>query len=178
MKTIHNILAGALLLFAGVPALAQTDAATTKRIIENKQFVFEATSAMPMANADVINVMSRMNGGTATGGSINLSGSGYDLKVSKDSIEAYLPYYGRAYTAQMNPDDAGIKFKSKDFTYTRSEQKKGGWNINIKPKDGKDIQSMTLSVSTKGYATLSINSNNRQPISFNGVLAEVKDKKK
>jgi hypothetical protein len=178
MKTIYNMLAAILLLFAGLQTSAQTDAATTKRIIEDKNFVFQATSAMPMANADVTKVMGRMNGGIAAGGSINLSGSRYDLKVTKDSVEAYLPYYGRAYTAQMNPDEAGIKFKSKDFSYTMSERKKGGWTINIKPKDSRDTQDMNLSVSKDGYATLSVNSNNKQPITFNGVLAEPKKDKK
>jgi hypothetical protein len=176
MKAIKNIWALAI-LFIGIQASAQTDEATTKRIIEDKNFIFKATTAMPMANQDVTNVMSRMAGGMAGAGTINLS-SGYDLLISKDSVEAYLPYYGRAYTSQMNPDESGIKFKSKDFSYKTEARKKGGWTISIKPKDTRDRQDMTLTVSENGYASLNINSNNRQPISFNGYLAEAKEKKK
>lgn len=176
MKTIRNILALAI-LFIAVQANAQTDKETTIKIIDNQNFIFNASSAMPMANNDVNKVMSRMPGGSGAG-VIQLSGSQYQLVVTKDSIEAFLPYYGRAYTASMNPDDAGIKFKSKKFSYKADKKKKGGWQINMDFKDTKDRQSMTLNVSENGYATLNVNSNNRQPITFNGYMSEPKTKDK
>lgn len=176
MKTIRNILILATLLFS-LQVNAQTDKETTIRIINNQNFVFNATSAMPMANYEVNKVLSRLPGGGG-GGMIQLTGSQYQLIVTKDSIEAYLPYYGRAYTATMNPDDSGIKFKSKDFKYKADKKKKGAWIMTMNFKDTKDAQSMTLNVSENGYATLNVNSNNRQPISFNGYLSEPKEKKK
>jgi len=176
MKRIQNILS-ILLIALTLPVIAQTDKATTQRVVQDQDFVFQATSAMPMANMDVNRVLNRMNnpGGA---GNINLSGSQYDLTIKKDSIVAYLPYYGRAYTATMNPDDAGIKFKTKDFTYTNTKKKKGGWTITIIPKDVKDSQKMILDVSESGYATLSVTNNNRQPISFYGYISEPKKPKK
>lgn len=171
MKRIQNTLS-ILLIALTLPVFAQTDKATTQRVVQNQDFVFHATSAMPMANMDVNRVLSRMNPGGA--GNINLSGSQYDLTIKKDSIVAYLPYYGRAYTATMNPDDSGIKFKSKDFTYTNTKKKKGGWIITIVPKDVKDSQKLTLNVSESGYATLDATNNNRQPISFYGYISEPK----
>ena len=108
---------------------------------------------------------------------IQLSGSQYQLIVTKDSIEAYLPYYGRAYSATMNPDDSGTKFKSKDFKYKADKRKKGSWTITMNFKDAKDTQRMILNISENGYATLNVNNNNRQPISYNGYLSEPKDKK-
>ncbi|WP_316812759.1 DUF4251 domain-containing protein [Pedobacter heparinus] len=175
MKTIKNMLVFAALLIT-TQLSAQTDKETTLKIINAQHYVFNASSAMPMANMDVNKVLSRMPGGSSSG-VIQLTGSQYQLQVSKDSVEAYLPYYGRAYTATMNPDDSGIKFKSKDFKY-KAEQKKKGWMITIQPKDAKDVQSLTLNVSENGYATLNVNSNNRQPISFNGTISEPKEKKK
>lgn len=154
---------------------AQTDEATTKRIVEARNFIFKATAAMPMASADINAVLSRMPGNSG-GGVINLNGSQYDLIVTRDSIEAYLPYFGRSYVPQMSPDDAGIKFKSKDFSYKSSNRKKG-WLIKIEPKDIKDRQNMTLTITQNGYATLSINNNNKQPITFNGYLEETKAEK-
>ncbi|MNY56250.1 hypothetical protein D3C86_1923090 [compost metagenome] len=77
----------------------------------------------------------------------------------------------------MNPDDSGIKFKSKNFKYKADKKKKGSWQITINPKDTRDTQSMTLNVSENGYATLNVNSNNRQSISFNGYISEPKEKK-
>lgn len=175
MKTIRNILALAS-LFITMQVNAQTDKETTVKVINNQNFVFNATSALPMANYEVSKVLSRMPGGNGSG-VIQLTGSQYDLIVTKDSVMAYLPYYGRAYTATMNPDDSGIKFKSKDFKYKADKKKKGSWVITMNFKDTKDAQSMTLNVSENGYATLNVNSNNRQPISFNGYLSEPKKSK-
>ncbi|WP_316746429.1 DUF4251 domain-containing protein [Pedobacter gandavensis] len=175
MRTFKNLLA-LLIVFTTVQVMAQTDKETTARLIADKHLVFEATSATPMANADLNKVLSRMPGGMG-GGMIQLNGSQYQLIISKDSVEAYLPYYGRAYTASMNPDDSGIKFKSKKFDYKTTAKKKGGWIIDITPKDAKDVRSLSLSVSPSGYATLNVNSLNRQPITFNGVISEPKEVK-
>ena len=38
--------------------------------------------------------------------------SEYSLKISGDSAYAFLPYYGVAYTAPMNPSEGGIKFET------------------------------------------------------------------
>lgn len=172
MKPLKNLFA-TFLVFCSVSVIAQTDKATTIKVLQNQDFVFQATSAIPMANADVNKVLSRLNnpGGSGT---INLNGSQYDLTIKKDSITAYLPYYGRAYTASMNPDDSGTKFKSKKFNYTSVKKKRGGWTITIEPKDVKDSQKLTLDVSENGYATLFVNNVNRQPISYYGYISEPK----
>jgi hypothetical protein len=173
MKTFKKLFT-LLIVFSTVQAMAQTDKETTARLVADQHLVFNATSAMPMANADVSAVLNKMQNGSG-GGMIQLSGSQYQLKISKDSVEAYLPYYGRAYTASLNPDDAGIKFKSKKFSYKTTKKKKGGWIINNSPKDSKK---MNLFLSYKGYALINVNSNNRQAISFNGVISEPKEDKK
>ncbi|SHF65791.1 DUF4251 domain-containing protein [Pedobacter caeni] len=176
MKTFKKLLA-LLIVFSTVQAFAQTDKETTAKLVADQHLVFNATSAMPMANAEVNAVLNKMQNGSG-GGMIQLSGSQYQLKINKDSVEAYLPYYGRAYTASMNPDDSGIKFKSKKFSYKTTKKKKGGWIINIAPKDNREVQNLSLSVSENGYAVLNVNSNNRQSISFNGTIAEPKEDKK
>jgi hypothetical protein len=176
MKTIKNLCILVALMIS-TQVHAQTDKATTIKIVGEQHFIFNATSAMPMSNADVNQILSKMGGG-AGGGTIQLTGSQYQLKVTKDSVEAYLPYYGRAYTATMNPDDSGIKFKSKNFNYKSDKKKKGNWVITINPKDVKDSPNMNLTISDNGYATLNVNTNSRQPISFYGYLSEVKDTKK
>jgi hypothetical protein len=174
MKTLKTYYI-AMLCMLSLPAFAQTDEATTKRIIEEQNFVFVATQALPMSNQDVTAVLNRLNSPNSAG-AIHLTGAQYDLVVKKDSVIAYLPFYGRAYTSTLDPNDAGTKFKSKDFSYLSKKRKKGGWNITIVPKDIKDHQKLSLSVTKTGYATLNVMNNNRQPISFNGYIAEVKKK--
>jgi len=177
MKTLKNILIIALLLIV-TQANAQTDKATTARIIEAQNYVFVATMAYPLNVSDINNIMSRMPGYNG-GGAINLNSSNYDLTVTKDSVVSYLPYYGRSFTPKMGNsfDDNGIKFKSKDFSYKNTVRKKGGWNITIKTRDVKDSYTLNLQVTETGYATLTVNSNTQQAITFNGNLAEVKPKK-
>lgn len=170
MKTLKSILITAA-LFATFQVSAQTDKATTTKLVDALNFKFNATSALPLAMMDVNAVLNRMPGGLG-GGAIQLTGAQYQLSVDKDSVEAYLPYYGRAYTAPMNPNDSGIKFNSKDFTYKTQKKKKGNWIITIKPKNAKDVQSLTLNISENGYAFLNVNSNNKQAISFNGYISE------
>ncbi|WP_316804638.1 DUF4251 domain-containing protein [Pedobacter nototheniae] len=176
MKHLKYLMGIALLVVA-TQGFAQTDKETTVRIVGDKNFVFVANSATPMSNMDVSKVMARMPGGQ-TGGIINLSGSQYDLKITPDSIVAYLPYYGRAFNASFDPNESGIKFTSKDFTYTQSKNKKGSYTIQINTKDVKrENYRLTLSVSTNGYASLNAISTNRQPITFNGYISEPSKKK-
>ncbi|ATP58608.1 hypothetical protein CPT03_20135 [Pedobacter ginsengisoli] len=169
MKTLKNTLL-LVIMFVAVQVSAQTDKETTTKLVEAQTLVFNATTALPMANMDINKVMQRFPG--AQGGAIQLNGSQYQLKIAKDSVEAYLPYYGRAYSVNISSNDSGIKFKSKDFTYKTEKKKKGGWIITIRPKDTKDVQSLTLSVGEKGYAVLNVNSNYRQAIAFNGFISE------
>ena len=96
----------------------------------------------------------------------------YDLKISGDSIITFLPYFGRAYTAPLDPTNISINLSSTVSEYTVTKRKKHEWDIVIKPKDQTDIQSFLLSVFDNGAAYLSVTSTNREPISFNGNLEE------
>ncbi|HEX9508930.1 MAG TPA: DUF4251 domain-containing protein [Puia sp.] len=135
-------------------------AAGIKNLVDSQNFVFKAQSAMPMS------------------GRTRQLTSDYDLKVTKDQIVSYLPYFGRAYTAPIDPSQGGIQFTSKDFDYTVEARKKGGWDVQIKPKDYRDVQQMSLSISENGYATLQVTSTNRQAISFYGYITAIPTRKK
>jgi hypothetical protein len=174
MRTLKNFFIVALLLSA-VQLQAQTDKATTIKILDAQQYVFVATSASPLNASDINQVLTRMPGYTGGAGNIILTGSNYDLSVTPDSVVAYLPYYGRSYTPKMGGiDEGGIKFKSKKFSYKKTARKKGGWIITIIPKDVKDNYSLTLTTTESGYASLTVTNNTQQPITFSGNLAAQK----
>jgi hypothetical protein len=97
------------------------------------------------------------------------------MKVIDDSIVTYLPYFGRAYSAPVNLSQGGIQFTSTDFNYT-IESKRKEWIIVIKPRESIDVRELTLRVFKNGSASLMVNSNNRQSISYNGVIEERKSK--
>jgi Domain of unknown function (DUF4251) len=148
MKSLFLLLA----LAAVMPVCAQStdQTAAIQSLVESKNYVFRAQTALPQA-----------------GQARNLT-STYDLKITSDAIVSDLPYFGRAY-APVDPNEGGIQFTSKDFTYTSKPGKKGGWEIAIKPNDIKtDVRQMWLTITVDGYATLRVIGNNRNPISFNG----------
>ncbi len=154
---------------------AQTDKETTTRIIEEQNFTFVATRANPMPSNALNKILYSFP--NSSNQIVDLNGSQYDLRVTKDSVVAFLPYFGRAFNASMDPKDAGTRFKSKDFKYS-AVKKKNNWVITINPKDVRDNQQLVLNVSESGYATLNVNNTNRQPISFNGYIRENKRDKK
>jgi hypothetical protein len=132
-----------------------------KNMMTNGHYIFEADYAIPQSGA----------GRQLT--------SLYDLKISKDSVIAYLPYFGRAYLAPNPGDDleGGIKFSTANFNYVQKQSKKGSWEISIKPKDTnltnwRDVQQMQLDVSANGYASLIVISSNRDAITFNGYIVD------
>ena len=130
-----------------------------KSMVAAKEFIFKAQVAIPQR------------------GSTRYLTSEYDLRVSKDTITAFLPYFGRAYSAPMDPGKGGIKFTSTDFIYN-SENTKRGWEITITPKDTRDsdVRYLVLSISNGGYGTLRIVCNNRDGISFSGNIVSLKER--
>jgi hypothetical protein len=145
-----------LLLLIGVARVLsggaqETNSNNLKTILSGKNFVFKAQSAWPLQ------------------GTVVQLTAGYDMRVLQDSINTYLPYYGRAFTASYT-GEGGVNFTSRKFDYKLKEKQKGGWELTIRPADAKDVVEMNYSVSANGYATLQIISNNRQAISYYGVI--------
>ena len=128
-------------------------AAQVKAMVESQRYVFKPQSANPMR-----------------GRTVQLT-SEYTVKVSKDTIVSDLPYFGRSYTAPIDPSKGGIQFNSTKFDYKLEEVKKG-WQVTIKPGDVSDVQQFFLTIFTNGSATLQVTSTNRTPISFNGSVSE------
>lgn len=134
-----------------------------KTIVDAQNYVFKANYVNPM----------RGIGRALT--------SDYDFVVSKDTITAYLPFFGRAYTAPTNPTEGGIKFTTTKFSYDAKPGKNGSYKILIKPtvrnmSDSRDVQSLRLDISADGYASLQVTSTNRDNISFNGTIENRKNK--
>ncbi len=122
-------------------------------LVENKNFNFQASYAHPMGFP-----------------SIYLSPY-YNVRITPDSLQVYLPYYGRAYTAPMDPSESGIKFVSTDFEYVVSVDKHpNGQQVTIKPRDVRPETTLLFQIWSNGSASLQINDTNRQAISFQGTL--------
>lgn len=162
MKTSpYSCLITVLLLLLVCPVTRAQDSTATDKAgkggiaaaINAKRFLFNAQTATPMS-----------------GRVIQLT-YGYDVKMKQDTAIVYLPYFGRAFAAPLDPSKGGINFTSTRFKYVVKERRKGGWDIRIEPTDAADVRTLNFSISKDGYATLQVTSNNRQPISFYGVVS-------
>lgn len=129
----------------------RTKAAEIGRKVNDGEFTFKATYAYPTGYR-----------------SIYLSPY-YYLKVSNETVEAYLPYYGRAYTAPMDPTKGGIRFTSTDFDYEIIQGKReGNWLVRIETHDTDREIILHLDIWENGSARLDVTDPHRQPISFQG----------
>ncbi|WP_114789254.1 DUF4251 domain-containing protein [Niabella yanshanensis] len=133
-------------------------------LINNRRFTFVARTVIPTED-------SRFNPRFMfpNGNNLYQLTSGYDVKITPDSVTAYLPFFGRSFTAPLDPTKGGIQFTSTDFDYKQSIKKKN-YQITITPKDNRDIRNLLLTVTPSGYAYLQVLSMNKTPISFNGVI--------
>jgi len=164
MKTIYRNGVRLLIAFLLANLMSNLTAQSTKpsaklvakSLVDSQQYVFHAQTVNPMS------------------GRQRFLTTDYTVIVSKDTIMTDLPYFGRAYSAPINPSDGGIRFTSTSFDYKVTPRKKGGWDITIQPKDARDVQLLILSIFDNGRADLRVNSINRQPISFNGYITDVK----
>lgn len=130
-------------------------------LIHSKVFVFSATRALPLG-----------------GNSIDLTTNPNSVKFHPDEIESYMPFFGRAYSAEYG-GDGGIKFKAKPTEFNIVTMKGGkGFEINATVAVTRDYYKLTLHVSPEGSATLTINSNQKSAISYFGNImkpVEVKE---
>ena len=165
MKTLIKILFTALIVFAATgTGFAQGKKAykdaikveAIKKLIQSKNYIFKASYMYPM------------------GGTQQYLTSPYDVQVAKDTVVAYLPYFGEVYfnAGYNNSADAGIQFTSTKFDYTVNDKRNGSYLVIIKPKDTKNTSQMYLDISATGEANLSVQSTNRQMIRFSGQIME------
>ena len=149
-----------LLAIAGIIQAQEKTEPTTRQLLETKNFIFKAQTVNPQR------------------GRLRQLTSEYDVVVTSDTVIAFLPFFGRAYTAPVNPSEGGIKFTSAKFDYSLAARKKKGWTLKIKPDDVNNVQDLYFTIFDNKRATLLVNSVNRESIVFSGYIIEGKDQAK
>jgi hypothetical protein len=122
-------------------------------LVSSKDFVFMALTALPLGYR-----------------SVNLASNPNYVKFHPDLIDSDMPFFGRAYGAAGYGGDAGLKFKGKPDEFTVTKKKKD-YQVNAIVNDENEVYRLSLSISFEGSATLSIRSNNRNSISYNGEIS-------
>lgn len=151
----------AFLLFTACSASRNTAGAATNtedigRLLEQKAFEFVPQMVLP------------------TGGRSRQVTSEFFLRISSDTIQSYLPYFGRSFTGVTDPSRGGMDFTTNNFGYQVSQGKKDATIITIEPRTGTDVRQMTLEIFPNGNASLRAQSNNRTAIAYNGFIRAIR----
>ena len=120
-----------------------------KQSIDSRQFVVNVNNAYP------------------TGGKMVILTSMYSFKVKNDSAFSYLPYYGRAYSLPYG-GGKGLIFNDKIKDYNQKYTKKGSSEIDVNVANDEDNYRFFILLYPNGTASITMNCNNRQSISFTG----------
>ena len=130
-----------------------------KALIDSKNFLFEAQKVIPQGGRFII-----------------LDYNTYFLKFNTEKTTCDLPFFGRAYNISYGRD-GGIKFEGKPEK-VRIEKRKKSYIIKTTVKGKEDVYDLMFTVFFDGGTTLSINSNNRASISYDGEIKSYTPDKK
>lgn len=134
----------------------RNSAATSKEdigpLLESKSFVFVPQTVTP------------------TRGRTRQVTPDFFFRVSGDTVQSYLPYFGRSYAAPMNPSQGGMDFTTTNFGYQVNQGKKDATVVTIEPRSGTDVRQITMQIFPNGNASLVALSTNRETISYNGYI--------
>ncbi len=143
------------------------DEKSLDQFIKSNELTFMAKRANP-TNFDVINVMNSMpNNNSAR--MLNLD-YGYSVVLKDKELTVNLPYFGRLFNPSYDTSKNSYNFTSKDFTISKVQNKKGNWVYTISPKDQNNIKVIYLEIFKNGAAFVSIDSSDRQAISYDGYI--------
>ena len=143
------------------------DEKSLDQFISSNELTFMAKRANP-TNFDVINVMNSMpNNNSAR--MLNLD-YGYSVVLKDKELTVNLPYFGRLFNPSYDTSKNSYNFTSKDFTISKVQNKKGNWVYTISPKDQNNIKVIYLEIFKNGAAFVSIDSSDRQAISYDGYI--------
>lgn len=130
----------------------------TEALINSKEFVFMAK-----------------NSSSQGFGYVDLTTNPNFIEFKPDFIKSEMPFFGTVYGG-VRYGDRGFHFEGKPQEFTISKRKRS-YDIKAVVKGETDVFVIFLTVFFEGSATLSISSNNRSIISYNGDIFKIEKKK-
>lgn len=158
MKKLSLLLLTISLMFAGqTNTIAQEKEKNeqfqnTVEIVENGNFIFTAQRAFPQG-----------------GRSVDLTTNYGFIEISDDTGEARLPFFGRAYSVPYG-GNGGIRFSGAiENVELSKDQEKRRIRYSFEVRD-RDYFRVNMDISRNGNTSVTITSNNRSQISYQGTI--------
>ncbi|MFV5695893.1 DUF4251 domain-containing protein [Flavobacterium sp. LB3P122] len=108
--------------------------------------------------------------------SIDLTTNSNYVEFKPDIIKSEMPFFGRGYSGiDYGNGNGGLNFEGSPKEFTTEKGRKA-YQIKATVNGDTDVYILFLSVFFEGNATLTINSNNRSPISYNGEIRPIEKK--
>lgn len=190
-----NFLFAVLLVFTFLVTQAQTKAekralklekkevafTAVKTLIESGEFQFEASSAFPLGN-DIAKISAAFVGSNNVfqGNTVNLTGNTNFIKITDQTSDLFLPYFGRVYRNvgyNRTGSESGIQFKGDVEEYTvEYDEAKHKVNIKFTANKPQELLKFHLVVANENNVTLTVNSGNRQSIRYQGKINKLPKK--
>jgi len=165
------IIVAALSLW-GCSATSSTSGSSRKEVKKEQAAAsFELTASLVESG----NYQFAIRSATPSGGKTIQITSLYTMKASGGTYVAYLPYFGRAYTAGYG-DGGGIEFNGEpeNLKITRNDAE-NKIAVSFTIQSDKDLYKVDLEVTASGYGTLVISGQKQQTISYYGQTGELQD---
>ena len=133
---------------------AAEDFAKTLELVESGQFHFLAEHALPIG-----------------GGRINLAARPNLVEINDENARGDLAFFGTARNAGYSTDGGGIKFdgQMKD-KILKVKEKKNQIELSFSVRGKQDLYTCYFNISSSGSVSLSVISNNRSRISYQGSI--------
>ena len=93
----------------------------------------------------------------------------YSVSVKDGVLDSHLPYIGQAWRVPYGGGHA-LNFKAPVGTYNVVQTRKDGYEVRIYVKTDEDQHIYLLTVFNNGRASLEVQSQNRERISYSGVM--------
>lgn len=164
MKSLLIPVVALALIISGCKASSSTSEKKDARyeqmtaLIEGGEFEYRVQSANPMG-----------------GRTVQITSS-YTLEAKEGIYKAYLPYFGRAFSASYG-GSGGVEFEGEptDLKITKDDKKRT-ITISFSIKDKDESYECKLVTGGGGNGNLTIASTKRQTISYQGMVSEVSSK--
>jgi hypothetical protein len=130
--------------------------AQLERVVTSKNFRFDAAQAEPIGSR-----VSR----------IDLTGRNAYMTMKGDDVQLELPYFGQRQVATMGVVDQGMRLEGKATDVsTKRNEKNNHYDLDFKTRNQSESLQCNLRVFSGMRAVLTINSNQRNSIRYEGVL--------
>lgn len=168
MYRFFSLLCMGLLMACASNAVTPQQQRALAQAISTPQLHFETEWVTPLGN-DATQLLNTLQpAGNVVNGNRIYATNGF-LIIRNDSIIANLPYFGRRQVSGGNPGNTGIKIEDKLSDWTVLENKKDEKEtIRIRAEENSESYTLFLTMYASGTANISLNSSQRQSLSYQG----------